>query len=52
MTEMSGKILVTGATGFVGGRLLHALTALTLLQTLLTPKTLLPLVIVGELFFP
>jgi uncharacterized protein YbjT (DUF2867 family) len=27
MTEMSGKILVTGATGFVGGRLLHALTA-------------------------
>jgi uncharacterized protein YbjT (DUF2867 family) len=24
---MSGKILVTGATGFVGGRLLHALTA-------------------------
>lgn len=27
MIEMSGKILVTGATGFVGGRLLHALTA-------------------------
>jgi len=26
MTEISGKILVTGATGFVGGRLLHALT--------------------------
>jgi uncharacterized protein YbjT (DUF2867 family) len=27
MTEMSGEILLTGATGFVGGRLLHALTA-------------------------
>ena len=26
MTEINGKILVTGATGFVGGRLLHALT--------------------------
>jgi uncharacterized protein YbjT (DUF2867 family) len=25
--EMDGKILLTGATGFVGGRLLHALTA-------------------------
>ena len=27
MDEYSGKILLTGATGFVGGRLLHALTA-------------------------
>ena len=24
--EMDGKVLLTGATGFVGGRLLHALT--------------------------
>jgi uncharacterized protein YbjT (DUF2867 family) len=27
MSENTGKILLTGATGFVGGRLLHALTA-------------------------
>ncbi|MDH3557926.1 MAG: NAD(P)H-binding protein, partial [Deltaproteobacteria bacterium] len=27
MIEYSGKILITGATGFVGGRLLHNLTA-------------------------
>jgi uncharacterized protein YbjT (DUF2867 family) len=27
MTEINGKVLLTGATGFVGGRLLHALTA-------------------------
>lgn len=26
MAEIAGKILLTGATGFVGGRLLHALT--------------------------
>jgi len=26
MAEITGKILLTGATGFVGGRLLHALT--------------------------
>ena len=26
MAEVAGKILLTGATGFVGGRLLHALT--------------------------
>lgn len=26
MSEMHGKVLLTGATGFVGGRLLHALT--------------------------
>jgi uncharacterized protein YbjT (DUF2867 family) len=26
MTEINGKVLLTGATGFVGGRLLHALT--------------------------
>ena len=27
MIEYSGKILITGATGFVGGRLVHNLTA-------------------------
>jgi uncharacterized protein YbjT (DUF2867 family) len=27
MAEITGKILLTGATGFVGGRLLHTLTA-------------------------
>ena len=26
MTESNGKVLITGATGFVGGRLLHGLT--------------------------
>jgi uncharacterized protein YbjT (DUF2867 family) len=26
MTEIKGKVLLTGATGFVGGRLLHGLT--------------------------